>query len=75
MNIVSVARNQNKLNSLASELNNDATLLTIQANISNKKEIEFVVKQAETYFETVDVLVNNAEKMGSSRILDRSVYD
>ncbi|MDW8546267.1 SDR family NAD(P)-dependent oxidoreductase [Staphylococcus pseudoxylosus] len=32
MNIVSVARNQNKLNSLASELNNDATLLTIQAN-------------------------------------------
>lgn len=75
MNIVSVARNQNKLNSLASELNNDATLLTIQANVSNKKEIEFVVKQAETYFETVDVLVNNAEKMGSSRILDRSVYD
>lgn len=75
MNVVAVARNQDKLNSLASELNNDSTLLKVQADVSNKKEIEFVVKQAETRFETVDVLVNNAGKMGSSRVLDGSVSD
>jgi len=75
MNVVAVARNQDKLDSLAFELNNDSTLLTIQADVSNKKEIEFVVKQAVTHFETVDVLVNNAGKMGSSRILDGSSSD
>src|SRR5699024_4401651 len=75
MNVVAVARNQDKLDSLAFELNNDSTLLTIQADVSNKKEIEFVVKQAVTHFETVDVLVNNAGKMGSSRILDGSLSD
>ncbi|WP_343236355.1 SDR family NAD(P)-dependent oxidoreductase [Staphylococcus shinii] len=38
MNVVAVARNQDKLNSLASELNNDSTLLTVQADVSNKKK-------------------------------------
>src|SRR5699024_9652483 len=75
MNVVAVARNQDKLDSLAFELNNDSTLLTIQADVSNKKEIEFVVKQAVTHFETVDVLVNNAGKMSCSRILDGSLSD
>src|SRR5699024_7122549 len=75
MTVVAVARDQAPVDSLACELNNASTLLTIQADVSNECEIEFVVKQAVTHFEPVDVLVNNAGKMGSSRILDGSLSD
>lgn len=75
MNVVAVGRNEEKLEALKSAFDNNAKLFVVQANVSKQQEIESAVKQAETQFGSVDVLVNNAGKMGSSRILTGETSD
>lgn len=43
MNVVAVARNQDKLNELVSKFSNELKVLTIQANVTQKHAIDDAV--------------------------------
>ena len=64
-NIVLAARRQKQLTELQHTISkyNDGKVITVQADVSNKHDIEKLVKQAEEAFNHVDIYVNNAGQM------------
>ncbi|MBO1208809.1 MULTISPECIES: SDR family oxidoreductase [Mammaliicoccus] len=74
-NVVLAARSKDKLNDFAKTLSYDDKLLCIEVDVTSKTDIENAVKKAEDHFGMIDIFVNNAGKMGSSRILEGNVED
>ncbi|MCS0543802.1 SDR family oxidoreductase, partial [Aeromonas veronii] len=69
-NVVLAARRIEKLAEVEREINEQGNgkVLTVQTDVTNKQNIEDLVKKAEEAFNHVDILVNNAGQMLSSQI-------
>src|SRR5699024_2027496 len=65
INVVLVARRENKLTTLAEKINKKAggKALAVPTDVSNRNEIENMVQQAKDKFGAIDVYVNNAGLM------------
>lgn len=74
-NVVLAARNEDKLNDLANNLQCEDKLLCLQVDVTSKTDVENAMKKAENHFGMVDIFINNAGKMGSSRILEGEIED
>lgn len=63
--VVLVARSEDKLTALADELNveSGAKAIAVPTDVSNQEEVENMVKKAEETFGTIDMYVNNAGLM------------
>jgi NADP-dependent 3-hydroxy acid dehydrogenase YdfG len=77
INVVLVARNEEKLSALEAELNNDhlGKALAIPTDVSDQAAVQKMVEQAEKHFGQADILVNNAGVMLSAAITDGSLHD
>ena len=64
-NVVLAARTIEKMTKIESDINelNNGRALAVQTDISNKQDVENLVKEAKKAFKYVDVLVNNAGQM------------
>jgi NADP+-dependent farnesol dehydrogenase len=61
INVIALARRTERLESLKSELENEAGKVTaIGCDVSNRKSVEEAFKTIEGSFESVNILVNNA---------------
>ncbi|WP_099354685.1 SDR family oxidoreductase [Fredinandcohnia onubensis] len=69
-NVVLAARRIEKLAEVEREINEQGNgkVLTVQTDVTNKQNIEDLVKKAEEAFNHIDILVNNAGQMLSSQI-------
>lgn len=74
-NVVLAARNKDKLEGIKSEMNKKANILCVQTDVTKQQDVEFLATCAEQKFGTVDIFVNNAGKMGASRVLKGEVSD
>lgn len=75
MNVVLVARRLEELHAVAETINEagKGKALVIQTDITNREQVEAMAKQAKENFGTIDVLVNNAGVMLSSKVSDGDV--
>src|ERR1700730_3149451 len=65
--LVLCARNEEQLNEVALEAKAlGAEVLHIVANIANARDVECLVASAESHFDKIDVLINNASILGPS---------
>ncbi|WP_099363833.1 SDR family oxidoreductase [Fredinandcohnia onubensis] len=69
-NVVLAARSIEKLAEVEREINEQGNgkVLTIQTDVTNKQNVEDLVKKAEEAYDHVDIFVNNAGQMLSSQI-------
>lgn len=74
-NVVLAARNKEKLESIALDVDKKESILCIPTDVTKQQDIDFLVKRANQVFGNIDIYVNNAGKMGSSRILEGDVSD
>src|SRR5699024_10283634 len=74
-NVVLAARDKEKLESIASEIGMEENILCIQTDVTKQKDIDFLAKRSHQVFGNVDIYVNNAGKMGSSRVVDGDISD
>lgn len=77
MNVVLVARREEKLTTLANEINqnNGGKALPFVADISKQTDVQMMVNKAQEQFGSIDILVNNAGVMLSSAIMDGQLSD
>src|SRR5699024_9490749 len=73
-NVVLAARNKEKLENIASEFGKQE-ILCVQTDVTKKQDVNFLTERARQVFGSVDIYVNNAGKMGSSRVLQGEVSD
>jgi NADP-dependent 3-hydroxy acid dehydrogenase YdfG len=76
-NVVLAARSSEKLVELQNEIKEygSGKVLTVKTDVTNKRDVEALVKQAEEAFGHVDFYVNNAGQMLSSTILSGKVEE
>lgn len=74
-NVVLAAKNKEKLESIALDVDKKENILCIPTDVTKQQDIDFLVKRADQVFGNIDIYVNNAGKMGSSRILEGDVSD
>ena len=76
-NIVLAARRKDKLEAVANEINQNGKgqARSIVANVANHNEVEKMKTLATEYFGSIDIYVNNAGQMLSSRLLDGKLSD
>lgn len=72
-NVVLAARNEEKLEKIAKEMNQKEKVLYVKTDVTNQNEVESLANCAKEAFGSVDILVNNAGMMGSSRVLEGDV--
>ncbi|WP_405099492.1 SDR family oxidoreductase [Oceanobacillus sp. FSL H7-0719] len=72
-NVVLAARNEAKLTEIANEINQQEKTLRIKTDVTNQKDVDSLAKRAKQAFGSVDIYVNNAGKMGSSRVSEGDV--
>lgn len=72
VHIVLAARNKEKLNQAADEINTEGNTncLTVPTDVSRQEEVQALVQQAEERFGNVDIYVNNAGAMLSAPVTD-----
>lgn len=77
MNVVLVARSEDKLNELALKVNRkyENRAIAIKADISIREEVEEMVVQAKKKFGEIDIIVNNAGQMLSAAVTDGKIND
>ncbi|MFD2130086.1 SDR family oxidoreductase [Pseudogracilibacillus auburnensis] len=77
INVVLVARSEDKLTTLAKEINNKegANALAIPTDVSKREEVEKMVKEAKKQFGSIDVYINNAGLMLSAAVTDGQIND
>ncbi|WP_121614878.1 SDR family oxidoreductase [Virgibacillus halodenitrificans] len=75
VNVVLAARNKEKLAGVAEEINQSmqGKALAVETDVSNKEDMDVLIKQARNTFEKVDIFVNNAGQMLHSRVQDGHV--
>lgn len=74
-NVVLAARNGGKLATIAEEMNQKAKMLCVKIDVTKQKDVNFLAERAQQAFGSVDIYVNNAGMMGSSRVLEGDVSD
>jgi len=74
-NVVLAARNKAKLESISAEIGKGGKILPIQTDVTKQQDVDFLAERAKQVFGSVDIYVNNAGKMGSSRVLEGDVSD
>jgi len=74
-NVVLAARNKDKLESIVAEIGKEEKLLCVQTDVTKQQDVNFLAERARQVFGSVDIYVNNAGKMGSSRVLQGEVSD
>src|SRR5690625_279321 len=74
-NVVLAARNKDKLESIVAEIGKEEKLLCVQTDVTKQQDVNFLAERARQVFGSVDIYVNNAGKMGSSRVLEGDVSD
>ncbi|WP_240374063.1 SDR family oxidoreductase [Bacillus piscicola] len=74
-NVVLAARNKEKLEKIVAEISNEEKVVGIQADMTKQQDVDFLAERAKQAFGSVDFYVNNAGKMGSSRVLKGDVSD
>lgn len=72
-NVVLAARNEEKIAAVATEINNKEHTLCVQTDMTKREDVEALAEQAKAAFGRVDIYVNNAGMMPSSRISDGDV--
>lgn len=74
-NVVLAARNEEKLAEIVKEIDQQEKTLCVEADVMNQKDVDSLAERAKQAFGGVDIYVNNAGKMGSSRVLKGDVSD
>jgi len=74
-NVVLAARNKEKLESIVDEIGKKEKILCVQTDVTKQPEVNFLAERAKQVFGSVDIYVNNAGKMGSSRVLQGDISD
>lgn len=76
-NVVLAARRIEKLTELKKEIkeNGYGKVLIVQTDVTNKQDVENLVKEAKESFRHVDILVNNAGQMLSAPVLSGKVEE
>ena len=69
------ARNEAKLTEIANEINQQEKTLCIKTDVTNQKDVDSLAERAKQTFGSVDIYVNNAGKMGSSRVSEGDVIN
>jgi len=72
-NVVLAARSKDKLESIASEIGEKERTLCIPTDVTRQQEMDSLAERAKQVFGSVDIYINNAGKMGSSRVLEGDV--
>lgn len=67
-NVVLAARNEEKVSDIVSEMDQKEKTLCIQADMTKREDVESLAKRAKQAFGGIDIYVNNAGMMGSSRV-------
>lgn len=72
-----VARRNDKLTEIEKKINEttDGRALAIQTDVSERKEVESMVRQVEETFGPIDVYVNNAGVMLDAKITNKQVHN
>lgn len=72
-----VARRNDKLTEIEKQINEttDGRALAIQTDVSERKEVESMVRQVEETFGPIDVYVNNAGVMLDAKITNKQVHN
>ncbi len=75
VNVVLVARREDKLTTLEQQINEqtDGSALAVPTDVSNRNEVEAMVKIAEKRFGEIDIFVNNAGVMLNALITEGHV--
>ncbi|GAA0612818.1 SDR family oxidoreductase [Virgibacillus siamensis] len=74
-NVVLAARNKEKLESIAADIGNKDKLLYVQTDVTKTNDVEYLTERAKQVYGNIDIYVNNAGKMGSSRVLNGDVSE
>ncbi|MGM8366070.1 SDR family oxidoreductase [Virgibacillus sp. W0181] len=74
-NVVLAARNKEKLENIASEIGVEENILYVQTDVTKQQDVSLLVERAKLDFGRVDIYVNNAGRMASSRVLEGSISD
>lgn len=74
-NVVLAARNKEKLESIVADIGKEDKILCVQTDVTKQQDVDFLVERARQVFGSIDIYVNNAGKMGSSRVLEGEVFD
>src|SRR5699024_10392608 len=74
-NVVLAARNKEKLDNIATEVSESENILCVQTDVTKQQDVDFLAERARQVFGSIDIYVNNAGKMGSSRVLDGEFSD
>lgn len=74
-NVVLAARNKEKLESIVAETGQEENILCVQTDVTKKEDVDSMAERAKQVFGSVDIFVNSAGKMGSSRVLEGEVSD
>lgn len=72
-NVVLAARNEKKLEEIADFIKQKEKTLCVKADVTSQKDVNSLAARAKTAFGSVDIYVNNAGMMGSSRVLEGDV--
>lgn len=77
INVVLVARREDKLIDLEKEINENSQVraLAVKADVSKRKEVETMVKKAEHELGSIDFYVNNAGLMLSAAVTSGQIDD
>lgn len=74
-NVVLAARNKEKLDNIVTEVGESENILCVQTDVTKQQDVDFLAERARQVFGSIDIYVNNAGKMGSSRVLDGEFSD
>lgn len=74
-NVVLAARDEKRLAEIEKEINQKEKTLCVKADVTNQKDVNSLADRAKQAFGSVEIYVNNAGMMGSSRILKGDVSD
>src|SRR5699024_10306501 len=71
--VVLAARNKEKLKNIAAEIGDEEKVIYVQTDMTKQDDVESLAELAKQTFGNVDIYVNNAGIMGSSRVLQGDV--
>src|SRR5690625_3134787 len=74
-NVVLAARNKEKLENIVTDIGEKDKILCVQTDVTEQQDVDFLAERAREVFGSIDIYVNNAGKMGSSRVLEGEVSD
>ncbi|MEN1970367.1 SDR family oxidoreductase [Lentibacillus sp. N15] len=74
-NVVLAARNEKKIAEIASEIDQKEKTLCVKTDMTKPEDVNSLAERAKQAFGSVDIYVNNAGRMGSSRVLQGDVTD